>query len=366
MPNLTKLVLIILAISSMTISSISNATSNAEIYHNKLASLRSSLLRSLSNPNSRIQSINYYKRLNSNLKVKKGMVFINMPSNQQGIDDATSYLASLFKSFQTNKIEPLIVVEPSNENGPISFDSIANGEYNNNFDLFFNSLANKYDSTKLNTTWVPFPEPNIPNTWNNNNFDVRSFGYMFNNFSRIQKSNLSNSKSTILLNNKTYDSNDINWSNGEYKSFTGYIENIDKGLIDSFGIQGFAWNYSNPTWSLKNAKTIIQSSLLTEAAQTLGLKSIWANTGTDRFFKDNSIVYEVSNRDRNQINTDLSSELVKFTSQGYNVEVNLFLEDKLNTNEGRDWSYYTTNEDRKVFSNFTNSLQRGNVSISIF
>ncbi len=105
-----------------------------------------------------------------------------------------------------------------------------------------------------------------------------------------------------------------------------------------------------------------------EAAQALGTKTIWFNTGTfgRKYTLDRDSQVTVSASKRKDLLNGIDTEVLRAKAKGYEVTINLFAEDKSATSEATDWSYLSSGEEIQILSGFINRLKRENIAFSFF
>jgi len=86
----------------------------------------------------------------------------------------------------------------------------------------------------------------------------------------------------------------------------------------------------------------LKPSIAKEAADILGTKNIWFNTGTFTSFysTDPSTRVYLTLQQRSRILKGIIAQGQWLKSRGYKVNVSLFAENKASTSEGVDWSYW--------------------------
>ena len=189
------------------------------------------------------------------------------------------------------------------------------------------------------------------------------------------KSNFPNAKGSILLNSATYDNDDQDWAYGEYISLAPYVSDIDKSLVDSFGLQGFPWlpERNSPSDGLTDPSEYLRYLLAVEAAESLGVKEIWFNTGTfgGKYTMDSEKKISADAESRKFILDNTLIEVKKVQERGFKVWINIFAEDKSDVAEQTDWSYWkmTGKEltpEMIIFKDFIHDLYENNIGISIY
>ena len=112
--------------------------------------------------------------------------------------------------------------------------------------------------------------------------------------------------------------------------------------------------------------------LAEEAAKSLGTKKIILNTGSYRHKKaDNGGAITITTDEREQTLDSIYTEISLLKDAYYEVTVNIFSENKLETKEGVDWSHwqaglYEQSDHRSLFTNFVYDLNQKDVKISIY
>jgi hypothetical protein len=134
-------------------------------------------------------------------------------------------------------------------------------------------------------------------------------------------------------------------------------------------MQGFPWAPpagSGRTVSIFNATEYLNHDLALEAAESLGVKKIWFNTGTfgRKYTLDPGNTVLVPAEKRLDILNGVLSEALDLKQIGFEVSVNLFSEDKSDTSEATDWSYLGGNE--VVFVNFVSNLEKYGIGFSLY
>ena len=110
-----------------------------------------------------------------------------------------------------------------------------------------------------------------------------------------------------------------------------------------------------------------------EAADQLGVKEIWFNTGSfsSKYTLDEKITVTITPNKRKDILNGILNEVDTAKSKGYNVWINVFAEDKSNSTEATDWSYWKNPNDREnphrsVFRDFIVKANEMQLPISLF
>lgn len=275
------------------------------------------------------------------------MTFAGMPSSQNEAISLSNWTASSLKEFARYNIRPVVILEPATSKGLVNFGEYRQGKYDAIMETYFQNLKAQGVTDAMMGIWVPFPEPNIPE-WADTTIDdtVANITKTV----TMQKKYFPASKASILLDSMSYPSGSHSWSGGTYKSLVPYVAGIPKGLVDSFGYQGFPWSPPQNEGGLSqanlSASKFLQAGLAIEAAKSLGVSDVWVNTGSfGRSYSGNSTKQvTVSPEVRSQILQSTIVEAKKMQDAGLKVSVHLFAEDKSTVAEGNDWSYWSAGQ----------------------
>ncbi len=302
------------------------------------------------------------------------MIFTNMPKDSVVAKQNADVMATQLKEFARYDIKPIVVVEPVTDWGLIDFQEFRGGFYDGWIKDYFDELKAQGLTDEQMGTWVPFPEANLP-YWNHQNATPEDYAQVVNIYLRTLKTDFPLAHGSILLNSATYANDDFDWRSGEYISLTPYLTGIQTGLVDSLGIQGFPWSppATTPGPGVFDAAEYVNPELAIEAAETLGVKNIWLNTGSfsRKYTLDSQNMVIFSADKRKDVLNGIVAEAMKLRDKGYNVSINLFAEDKSATDEATDWSYWhtqtiATSPDAIVFANFAARLNREHIGLSLF
>ncbi|HET7302770.1 MAG TPA: hypothetical protein VFI74_05575 [Candidatus Saccharimonadales bacterium] len=292
-----------------------------------------------------LQKLAVYQQACHSYATNTMMVFVSMPSDQT---EAVTYAqadAKTLKDFAKHGIRPLVVAEPTSKAGNnLDFELFANGTYNTALDAYFTELKNQGLTDEQMGIWNPFPEANLP-YWDNN--QVAFFAPAVNNYLGILKAHFPGAHTSILLNSATYDTADFNWENGEYQSLLPYVKDIQPGLVEYAGIQGFPWvGKQGSAAAILNAAEFLNPDLLTEMADALHTKKIWFNTGTfgRKYTLDVADTVQMTPERRKSVINTIHTQAKALQKQGYDISVNIFAQDKSKTAEATDWSYWSNSQ----------------------
>jgi hypothetical protein len=303
--------------------------------------------------------------------VDKMMIFAAMPTSENQTTLLTQDIAMHLKEFAKYNVTPLVLFEPPVT--PTIINEFSTGKHDVVLTTYYQKLKELNITDKQMGTWVLFPEANTP-TWHNT--DPTTYSLNVTKLAKIQKQFFSSSNLSILLNSRTYKSDDSNWNHGELKDLKPYVATLPKSLIDSFGYQGFpsvAKANAPQQYSQLDAKDFLPSDIATNAAMMLGTKNIWINTGTfSRIYtndKKAQVTLSSSQRTNTLDSTLKQSKLIK--DNDYNVAINLFAKDKSNDSEHTDWSYslshnQSSDTDGRVLRSFLEKLRTENLNLYLY
>lgn len=269
------------------------------------------------------------------------MLFAPMPQTLAEAKNFAGDVARTLKEFSAHSIPPVVVFEPKLESRSHITD-IRNDIHDGVLTSYFETLKSLGIRDKDMGTWVLFPEANTP-AWKTT--DPVDFTANVTKVGSIQKSIFPNSEISILLNSYSYPSNDTEWSHGELKSLLPYIKGLPKGLVDSFGYQGFpsvAEANAPHQYELLDARDFLPTNLAAEAAKALGTNKIWLNTGSfSRIHTaDPATEVHISPTVRRETLRTILRQARELKAQQFSVSINLFSENKSLTSERTDWSYW--------------------------
>lgn len=296
---------------------------------------------------------------------------MNMPQSAAGIDGASYYMANIMNEYAKYGITPIFVFEPTGDNGAqLDLGKLKNGDYSANMELLFSKIKNdrKVTEDKLGLM-VPYPEINTP-AFNRANFVPENLPTMVNIFFDSIKKSYPNVKGGLLLDAKSYDV-DKSWGQGVARSFAPYITGIKPGYIQTFGLQGFPWASNDASVKVYDPTVFLPTGITAEAANILGTKNIWFNTGTmKRQYPTNTV--NVTPAERTTTYNGIINQATALQSQGYTMMVHIFAQDKFSMGEGIDWSYIENANDgvlsahEGVFATFLKQAQSKGLKVGLF
>jgi hypothetical protein len=271
---------------------------------------------------------------------ERATFFVPTPKEASEAESFAAYTASVLKEFAKYGVSPLVIIEPANNGTPLNSKQYMQGAFDPALDAYFAALKTDGITDQMMGMWVPFPEGNIP-VWDSVNAD--EFAANVTRTIKAQKKYFPASKAAVLLDSKTYPSA-TSWEGGAYKSLVPYVSGIEKGLVDSFGLQGFPWAppASEGGPASYDPAVYLPARLAIDAARTLGVKDAWFNTGTfsrSHAKKASDTVY-LAPRERQVMLDGMLKQVDALKTAGLSPSLHIFAENKADTLEGIDWSYW--------------------------
>jgi hypothetical protein len=321
-----------------------------------------------------LQKLAQYQQVCHSAVTSHMMIFNDMPNSDQAATDNGKKMAATLKEFHKYGVTPVVIAEPVTSWGDIDFTEFKSGFYDAWITKYFQTIKAQGIPTSQMGTWVPFPEANLP-YWNRQNATPADFAAIVNKYLLAAHQSYPDLQASIMLNSATYDANDFDWSRGEYVSLVPYVKDIKKGLVQSFGLQGFPWMppANGDGAGIFDAGEFLNYRLAKEAADSLGVKNIWLNTGTfnSKYVGDPQKQVWVSPEKRADILNGILAQAKTLQTQGYTVSVNVFAQDKGQQTEATDWSYFSNNSVQTspaspVFANFAARLNNENIELWLF
>jgi len=306
--------------------------------------------------------------------VRRLMLFSDMPKDNVVATERAIKMAQTLKEFSRFGVTPVVIVEPTSDWGLIDFEEFGTGFYDDWIATYFQTLKAEGVTDEMMGIWVPFPEANLP-LWNHANANPKDFSSIVNRYLRLLKTNFPYAKTSIMLNSATYETDDFDWLNGEYVSLLPYVKDIEPGLVDSFGLQGFPWLPPATAGGVGvfDAAEYLNVQLAQEAAAALGVKEVWFNTGTfaSKYTLDKERTVHLTAGQRDDLLRRVLGEAQKLQDADLVVWVNVFAEDKSATAEATDWSYWQTEDElasshAAAIVNFISRAEHLGIKISIF
>jgi hypothetical protein len=313
-----------------------------------------------------------YQNMCGSFVTKTLMIFTSFSGKQSDAEEDAAAMAVKLKDFAKAGVSPIVIVEPYANDQPMSYKTYLTGAYDEGMDHYFRLLKDAGITDKMMGMWVPLPEPNTP-SWDNKDTEPHDFALCVNKYLGKLKQYFPGAKGSVLLNATTFEPNDINWENGDYISLSPYVDAIDKNLVTSFGIQGFPWmtNAQQRKRTIFDVQEFLQTDLAIGAAQVLRTKDIWINTGTfvSKYTDDPAKTVHLSINERKAILGDILKAAIdvrEYQQNEYRVSINLFSEDKSDTPEATDWSYFQDLESQGVLKDFLSQANEAEIPISLY
>lgn len=319
-----------------------------------------------------LAKLSQYQTMCGSFVTDKLMVFTGFPASEDSAADDSKAITATLKTFKQAGVSPLVIAEPYVGDAAMSYKDFLAGHYDRALDAYFAALKSAGVTDEMMGTWVPFPESNTPN-WNNKDTEPRDFALCVNRYLAVLKKYFPGAKGSVLLNATTYDPNDEEWADGSYISLTPYLQDIDKKLVGSFGMQGFPWvsDATRPRREIFRAAEFLQPDLAIAAAQELRTQDIWLNTGTfaRKYARDPERTVQISPAERKAVLMGILEEarnMQTYQQDQYRIGINLFSEDKSHANEATDWSYFQNQDNKQLLKDFLRDAERFNIAISLF
>lgn len=312
-----------------------------------------------------LKALPEYEQACGSAFVDSMMLFTDMPISTPDAEAAADKMAVRLKKFNTQKVSPIVIMEPDSEWGLVDFHEYAQGYYDEWITAYFKQLKRAgIDDSKMGL-WIPFPEPQQP-FWNNSTPD--DFALSANRYFEAMRSVFPKAKTGILLDSQAGEDR-------QELQLLSYTRLINNSLVDVAGLQGFPWDPTEDNdfrTPLSSASEFIPASVLDEVAKSLGTKEVLINTGTYRHRKtENGGNLAIPIDKRHSELTSITHEVSLLREMGYSTTINIFTQNKLDTKEGTDWSYwqsgkYTTSQQTPLFTNFVHALASSGSKISLF
>lgn len=319
-----------------------------------------------------IVKLKEYQELCKSFVTDTLMIFVGFPTNEATARADAEAVAKKLTLFQQAGITPIVIAEPYTSDGLVPYRDFLNGRYDQALQLYFERLRELGISDEVMGTWVPFPESNTP-SWDNKDTEPKDFALCVNKYLGALRMYFKNTKTSILLNATTYDPNDLEYNNGDYLDLSPYVKDIDKNLVTSLGIQGFPW-VSNATVKRRaifNATEFLQPDLAIAAARELHTRDIWFNTGSfaSKYANDSKKKVGISTNDRKAVLSsilEVANGVQEYQQNGYRVSINMFSEDKSETPEATDWSYFQDIDSKTILKEFLAQASDQEIPISLY
>lgn len=294
------------------------------------------------------------------------MIFTNMPISKDDANQMADSMAIRLNRFDEQKIQPIVIIEPDSKWGLVDFHEYAEGVYDPWINDYFNRLRQNGITDTQMGIWIPFPEPQ--QTFWNNNKDPDDFAKSTNKYFSTLRSQFPAARTAVLLDSQVNSEN-------QASQLLAYTRLLDNSLVDIAGLQGFPWHPSEEQLDTKpvvSASVFAPAYLLEEVAKSLDTKEVLLNIGSYRQRKiDNGGEIAISSKERASVLDSIAYEINLLQNAGYTTTVNIFAENKLETKEGVNWSYWQPGANREsaqtsIFTDFIKRIDNDKTRISIF
>lgn len=314
-----------------------------------------------------------YQMICGSFITDRWMIFTDFPHDEASARLRVEELSAKLKLFYENKITPIVIAEPYIGEGEMEYRDFINGKYDKALDTYFRLFKESGMTAEMMGIWVPFPESNTPN-WANKDTKPEDFAIVVNKYLGVYKRYFPEGHGSILLSAISYEPDDLLWENGDYLNLVPYLININRDLIDSLGIQGLPWistAYQTPVKQIFKADEFLQPDIAISAAQELRTRDIWFNTGTfNAKYTDDpeGRIFVSLNQRKGMLDgiIDVAKYIKGYQLNEYRVSINLFSEDKSETLEATDWSYFQNKESQDILKEFIWKAEESGINVSIF
>jgi hypothetical protein len=317
-----------------------------------------------------LKKLAQYESVCGSRAVSRMSLFVPTPATAK---EALAYAADVAKQlreFAQYGVPPVVFFEPTSASGNINLAAYRAGTYDTALDTYFKAIKQAGITDVMMGAWVPLPEGNLPE-WSSLQPDI--FAGCVTKAATYQKKYFPGSHVSIMLDTLTY-TQPGNYDNGRAISLLPYVKGIPRGLVDSFGLQGFPWSppLTQKVPSNGRPKDYLRIDLAVEAARALQVKYIWLNTGTFGVaYAGQKDQVAVSPQQRLALLDDVIAEVKTLQAQHFTVSVHLFGQDKSSSAEGIDWSYwhgrdYAKSASTNVFKTFAHKLQAVGAALWLF
>jgi hypothetical protein len=316
-----------------------------------------------------LRKLAQYQQVCAGQPIQRSSFFVPTPATTTQAQQYANDVAATLKQYAQYGVAPLVFMEPDSATGGLlDLGQYRDGAYDSALDAYFAAIKASGVTDSMMGTWVMLPEGNIP-AWTS--VDPAIFSADVTKVVQFQKKYFPASQASVLLDSQTYPSAN-SWSGGAYTSLVPYVQAIPKGLLDSFGLQGFPWAppANQPGTALNDPNQYLRVDLAAAAARSLGVTNIWLNTGTFGRAHTQSAAQTVtvSPVDRQVMLDGVLSQVKVLQGQGFAVSVHLFAQDKSATDEAIDWSYWQKpgDGDTAVFATFAHDAAAIGVPLWLF
>lgn len=320
-----------------------------------------------------LQKLTSYQQACKSYVAGTMMTFIGIPTSNQDANDEAKAVASTLKDFSAHHVQPLVMAEARDytTNKLVDMGKFAAGGYTSNLATMFADLKSAGVTRSQMGIWNPFPEANMPQ-WSNS--QPQYFAPSVNTYVNALEQAYPGTQTSIMLSSATYLPSDTSLKNGQYISLLPYLTGITSRTITYVGMEGFPWlPPRGQAGTMLDASIFLKPSLASEAADYLGTKNIWLNTGTfsAMYTQEPTHTASLSPDQRQIILSGIDQQALSLQHQGYHVAINIFAQDKSNTSEETDWSYLggsnsSASDNTIVLTDFVRTLGNQHIDFWLF
>lgn len=319
-----------------------------------------------------LQKLAQYEQLCGGAVASKASFFVPTPATTSQAQMSATEIAAKLKAFAAAGVAPLVFIEPDDLNGNnLDLQAYAGGAYDSALNAYFGALQAAGVTSSMMGTWVFMPEGNLP-VWTT--VDPSIYTAVVTKTASTMKHYFPSAQASLMLDSESY-AIGAGWGQGKYVSLLPYVQGIPKGLIDSFGLQGFPWTApaNQPPSTSYDPKVYLRADLAVEAARSLGVSSIWFNTGTfaKMYANQSGATVSLASLDRQTMLNGVIQLASGVKAQGFTVAIHMFAQNKANLSEGTDWSYWRgspteVGSDAAVFSSFAHDASAAGLGIWLY
>ncbi len=278
-----------------------------------------------------IRGVEHYQQVFGGFVTDTSMVFSQIPNNTSEGVSLGSEMASRLKEFKRVGLTPLMISEATMTN-----PNIGSNDFFAGVNDFFRTMKQQGVTDNMLGTWVAFPEANMPMDYTR--VEAADYAGLTNRYVQILRSHFPNARTGVLLDSKTYDRGDSEYITGQTVSLRPYLAGITKGSINTYIMQGFPWLNPNGGFDHTDPGVIFPANQAVEAADILGTKELWFNTGIQSATRSGRTY---SPAQQQAFLTNMANHINTIKQRGYSVLVNQFAENKIGT-EGNNWNLIDT------------------------
>src|SRR5581483_9140882 len=98
----------------------------------------------------------------ANIKAAGSLIFTNLPDNTAGVAGKAVDMALRLRQFSKEGLKPVVILEPTDSSGPVSFKAYRSGAYDGLLAAYFQGIRAQGITDRQMGEWVYFPEANLP------------------------------------------------------------------------------------------------------------------------------------------------------------------------------------------------------------